>query len=143
MKYDLLNIVEYQEEGIGEGTGEMIEEKDWSVLILNYFPGLAADKIADMQKHLKTKECFILLEGKAVLIVADGEESPDNLQAYEMEKGKIYMVPQGIWHKPMMKENAKILLIENSGTVAENSPRCSLNENQMQQIENWQSFFDK
>lgn len=90
-----------------------------------------------MQRHLETDESFILLEGKAVLFAAGGEDAPDELEHYIMEPGVIYTVPKGIWHTQAMSEDAKILLIENSGTVAENSPRCPITQQQQQQVIEW------
>ena len=114
----------------GPGTGGVVESHGWSVLLLNYLPRLQPIRIRDMQKHTNTDECFILLQGKALLFTADGEDMPDRVQCDVLETGRIYRVPQGIWHAPAMTEDAKILLVEGNNTTAENSPRKPLTQEQ-------------
>jgi len=130
---DLLGVTTYE----GPGIGGTVEGREYTILLLNYLPRLSPDKSADMQRHLETDESFILLQGKAVLFAADGDEKPGQLQHYVMEPGTIYTVPKNIWHTQAMTEDAKILLVENSGTVAENSPRCPITEAQQSQIQEW------
>ena len=132
---NLLNLTSYD----GPGIGGIVEGREYTILLLNYLPRLSPDKITDMQRHLETDESFILLQGKAVLFAAEGEEKPGALQHYVMEPGMIYTVPKNIWHTQAMTEDAKILLVENSGTVAENSPRCPITQEQMDQIKSWGS----
>lgn len=123
---NLLRVTRHDDAGIG-GT---VEGREYTILLLNYLPRLSAHTITDMQRHLETDESFILLQGKAVLFAAAGEEKPGELQSYILEPGVIYTVPKNIWHTQAMTEDAKILLVENSGTVAENSPRCPISEEQ-------------
>lgn len=131
--HPIISVVNYE----GPGVGGTVEGREYTILLLNYMSRLAPDKIIDMQRHLETDESFILLQGQAVLFVAEGDEAPGALEHYVMESGKIYTVPQNIWHTQSMTEDAKILLVENSGTVAENSPRCLITENQKEQIIQW------
>ena len=121
----------------GAGIGGIVEGREYTILLLNYLPRLSPDKITDMQRHLETDESFILLQGKAVLFAAAGDEVPGELEHYVMKPGVIYTVPKNIWHTQAMTEDAKILLVENSGTVAENSPRCPITEDQCKQIQQW------
>lgn len=132
---ELIQVTQYDGAGIGgEITGR---GNAYTVLLLNFLPRLHYNCIGDMQRHTETDECFILLQGKAVLFVAEGAEAPGQLQHYVLEPGKIYNIPCGIWHTQAMTEDAKILLVENSGTVAENSPRCPITEEQKAQIAQW------
>lgn len=130
---NLLSVTSYD----GAGIGGTVEGREYTILLLNYLPRLSPDKIMDMQRHLETDESFILLQGKAVLFAAAGDEVPGELEHYVLEPGVIYTVPRNIWHTQCMTEDAKILLVENSGTVAENSPRCPITEQQRQQIQQW------
>ena len=115
---NLLTVTSYD----GPGIGGTVEGREYTILLLNYLPRLAPDKITDMQRHLETDESFILLQGRAVLFAAAGEDRPGELEHYVLQPGTIYTVPRNIWHTQAMTEDAKILLVENSGTVAENSP---------------------
>lgn len=131
----LIQVTQYDEPGIGgEITGR---GNTYTVLLLNYLPRLHYSCIADMQRHTETDECFILLQGKAILFAAEGEQTPGQLQHYVLEPGKVYNVPRGIWHTQAMTEDAKILLVENTGTVVENSPRCPITQEQKDQILQW------
>ena len=130
---NLLTVTSYD----GPGIGGTVEGREYTILLLNYLPRLAPDKITDMQRHLETDESFILLQGRAVLFAAAGEDRPGELEHYVLQPGTIYTVPRNIWHTQAMTEDAKILLVENSGTVAENSPRCPITEAQQAQIRSW------
>lgn len=129
-------LIEIREHS-GAGIGGEISRERFTVLLLNFLPRLAADRIADMQRHTETDECFVLLEGKAVLFAAEGADAPGEIEAYPLEQGRVYVVPQGIWHTQIMTEDAKILLVENTGTVASNSPRHPITEAQRAQIAAW------
>lgn len=129
----LIKQTTYEEPGVGGA----VEGREYTILLLNYLPRLSPDKITDMQRHLLTDESFILLQGKAVLFAAEGDDAPGPLEHHVMEQGVIYTVPKNVWHTQSMTEDAKILLVENSGTVAENSPRCTITQSQREQIISW------
>lgn len=38
-----------------------------------------------------------------------------------METGKIYNVKKGVWHQIFVSRDAKVLIVENHNTAAENS----------------------
>lgn len=118
----------------GEGIGAFVCGDGFLVSILNPLPRLCPEQTVSMQKHNETDECFILLCGRAMLYAADGGEAPDVLKACLLEPGKIYTVPRGIWHSPVMSGDAKILLVEKPGTIDENSPRVQLTESQRETV---------
>lgn len=122
-------IMERQHDG--EGIGGEIAAKDYLCSFLNFLPRLVPEKVVSMQKHTETDETFVLLQGKAMLFLADGEDRPEQISAVRLEPGRSYTVPLGVWHAPVMSEDAKILLVENNNTVDRNSPRVSLSEEQM------------
>lgn len=129
----LLSVTRHEAGGIG-GT---VEGGGYTILLLNHLPRLSPEGIEDMQRHLETDESFILLQGRAVLFAAEGEQAPGKLEHYVMEPGVIYTVPRMVWHTQSMTEDARILLVESNGTVAENSPRCPITPEQRQQIRQW------
>lgn len=127
----LLDVYEYEEGGIG-GTAAF---GAWQALLLNYLPRLAPKEVADMQRHTQTDEIFILLKGQAILFTAGGEDAPTGaLLGTPLERGKLYRVPQNVWHTQVMTPDAKIALVENSDTVAENSPRHPITQQQRSQL---------
>ena len=119
----------------GDGIGGEIHAVDYMCSILNFLPRLVPERTTSMQKHTETDECFILLQGKAMLVLADGEDSPNQIQVVKLRKNTIYNVPLGVWHTPIMSEDAKILLVENNHTIESNSPRFSLTEEQMDLVQ--------
>ena len=110
-----IEIYEYE----GEAYEPTMHFGEWRVALMNYSDALSA--INKYERHMLTDEVFVLLSGKATLIV--GEEKTE----YKMEKFKIYNVKKGVWHATVMSEDAKLLIVENHNTSAENSEKIFYN----------------
>ena len=106
-----IEISEHNEQGFKK----LVSFENWRVAILNYHERYNADGIKHLERHLITDEVFVLLQGKATLII--GEE----MTQYKMEPNKLYNVKKGTFHNVCMSKDAKILLVENDGTGRENS----------------------
>ena len=78
------------------------------------------DIIEKLERHLLTDEVFVLLSGKAMLLL--GEKA----QAVNMDTGKIYNVKKGAWHAIKVTPDAKILIVENHNTGFENTQYMSI-----------------
>ena len=113
---ELIRISEHDGSGIGGETfcGEFL------VSVLNFLPRLVPEKV--------------LLQGRAMIFLADGMDRPENISCRTLEPNKIYTVPKGVWHQPVMTKDAKILLIEKSNTVDANSPRLPLTDGQTAEV---------
>jgi len=59
--------------------------------------------------HQDTDEVFFVLEGEMSIEFRDG--------SVQICEGEIFVVPKGIEHKPVAKEQCKILLIEPKGII--------------------------
>ena len=59
--------------------------------------------------HPETDEVFIVIKGRMTIHLRDGQ--------VDLDEGEMYIVPKGIEHKPVAKEECHILLIEPMGTV--------------------------
>ena len=59
--------------------------------------------------HPETDEVFLVLKGKLDIHFRDGKVT--------LNEGEMYVVPQGIEHKPVAESECHILLIEPAGTV--------------------------
>lgn len=59
--------------------------------------------------HPETDEMFLVVEGELELLFRDGSVT--------LTEGEMYVVAAGVEHKPVAKEECKILMIEPSGTV--------------------------
>jgi mannose-6-phosphate isomerase-like protein (cupin superfamily) len=60
-------------------------------------------------KHPETDEAFIVLEGSLRIEFRDGTVT--------IEKGEMYVVPKGVEHKPVAKQEVKMLLVEPKGVL--------------------------
>lgn len=111
-----IEIYEYT----GEGYEPTMNFGEWRVAIMNWSPAL--DAVTKYERHMLTDEVFVLLEGKASLLI--GEEKV----TYKMEKYKIYNVKKAVWHGTAMSPDAKLLIVENHNTSAENSEKFFFDE---------------
>lgn len=59
--------------------------------------------------HPETDEAFIVLEGELDIEFRDGKVS--------LEQGEMFVVPKGVEHKPIAREECKVLLVEPEGVV--------------------------
>ena len=95
----------------GNDFKAVMEFEGWKIGILRYSERFSCFNV--MERHLKTDEAFILLEGEAVLY--------ENETPYKMEKCKVYNIEKGVWHHIVVSEDATVLVVENSNTAKENS----------------------
>ena len=102
----------------GLGYNPTMHFDSWRVAFLNYAERF--DRIEKLERHLLTDEVFVLLSGKAMLLL--GEKA----QAVNMETGKIYNVKKGVWHAIKVTPDAKILIVENHNTGFENTQYMSI-----------------
>jgi mannose-6-phosphate isomerase-like protein (cupin superfamily) len=58
--------------------------------------------------HPETDDFFLVLEGHLVIQLRDGE--------VRLGPGDLYVVPQGVEHRPVAKDEVHLLLIEPQGT---------------------------
>ena len=126
MQDKLFDIVTFED----EGYMPLIDFNCWRVAFLRFIDELLPENIIHAEKHLETDEVFVLLAGRALLIIGTGEDSIDELTYYEMEPCKLYNVKQSTWHNVVLSTDATILLVENRNTTSENTAYCKLNEGQ-------------
>lgn len=106
-----LEITEYS----GEGYKPMIHFNNWRVAILRDAPRFRPSKEVRLERHMLTDEVFVLLTGKATLLMGEtGEEVP-------MEPCKLYNVKQEAWHHIWVSPEASVLIVENDDTGLDNS----------------------
>lgn len=60
-------------------------------------------------RHPDTDEVFLVLAGKLLIRMDDGD--------VELGPGQLYVVPQGVPHQPESSEGAEVLLVEPSTTI--------------------------
>ena len=108
----------------------LIDYQSWRVALMNYTVDLLPEKINRMQKHTETDEVFVLLIGRCILFIGEGDESVTKVHAVDMELYKLYNVKKGVWHSHTFSEDARVLIVENCDTVDANSPFAPLSESQ-------------
>lgn len=106
-----MKIGEYE----GEGCRRLIDGPSWTVAVINYAPRFDAANFVRMERHLRTDEVFVLISGKATLVVGD------SANLLEMEPAKAYTIESGEWHHVFVSRDAKLLVVENSDTSPANT----------------------
>lgn len=112
----------------------MVDYQSWRVALMNYTADLLPEKINRVQKHTETDEVFVLMKGRCILFIGEGEESVTKIHAVDMELYKLYNVKKGVWHSHTFSEDARVLIVENRDTVVENSPFVPLSESQCKEV---------
>lgn len=59
-------------------------------------------------KHDETDDFFLVLKGRLTIQLRD--------QDIDLEAGELFVVPRGVEHRPVAKEEVHLLLIEPAGT---------------------------
>ena len=128
----------------GEGYKPLIITKDWQAAQLNYMKELDPENIVKIDKHTKTDEVFLLMQGIAVLIIADDflEGDPIQFETTQMQPGVIYNVPVNRWHNIAMAEDAQVFICEDSNSHLEEFILRDLSVKEQEQLRNQlKSFF--
>ncbi|MFZ5881655.1 MAG: hypothetical protein ACOY0R_20000 [Chloroflexota bacterium] len=112
----------------------LVDYQSWRVALMNYTPDLTPDKIDRMQKHVETDEVFVLMTGRCILFLGEGDETVTAVHAVDMQPYKLYNVKRGAWHSHTFSEDARVLIVENRDTVEENSPFTGLSGEQQKQV---------
>ncbi len=126
-------LIEVREHN-GADYKPLIDYQSWRVALMNYTADLLPEKINRMQKHTGTDEVFVLLAGRCILFLGEGEESVTDIHAVDMELYKLYNVKKGAWHSHTFSEDARVLIVENRDTVEANSPFVGLSVEQQREV---------
>lgn len=112
----------------------LVDYQTWRVALMNYTPELTPEKINRMQKHTDTDEVFVLMKGRCILYIGEGENTVTRVHAVDMEPYKLYNVKRGVWHSHTFSEDARVLIVENRDTTDANSPFVGLSKEQQKEI---------
>ncbi len=126
----LLEVLEYKE----EGYSPVVDYCSWRVAVLNYSDRLLPQNLSAMQRHNETDEVFILLRGRCILFVGEGDQDISDIWGVDMQPLKIYNVRKSTWHTHTLDRDAMVLIVENRDTTYDNSPFCPLTSPQQQII---------
>lgn len=126
----LLEIRQYE----GLGYQPIIDYGAWRVAILRYHPELEPGAIGSMQRHDETDEVFVLLEGRCILFLGDGDAEIGTIHAVDMQPLKAYNIKQRAWHTHTLSRDAVVLIVENRDTTSANSPTRPIQPDQSVRI---------
>ena len=112
------------------------ENPVWKVGIKNFKPANSLEGTTCLERHNKTDELFVLLDGRCTLLFADDDNGKAvNIGKVEMEPMKVYKIPATLWHNPVTWPGVKLVLIENNPTDMTNSDVCDLSAAQLEEIQ--------
>lgn len=100
----------------GAGFFPLVLAENWQVAFLNFSADQLAESIKKIDRHLQTDEVFVLLDGQAILIVAEEMASGLSFICQPMLPQKIYNVSRNVWHNIVLGEKGKVLIVENRDT---------------------------
>ena len=126
----LLEIREYN----GAGYQQLIDYDTWRVAILRFIDDLAPQDLTKMQRHNETDEVFVLLSGRCILFLGEGNEHISTLHAQDMESLRLYNVRRRCWHTHTLSKDATVLIVENRDTSSSNSSEVLLDEEQRKKL---------
>jgi len=127
---NLLEVLDYTK----EGYSPVVDYDAWRVAVLNFSNDLLPGNIKALQRHNETDEVFVLLSGRCILFIGDGDEKVTDIFAENMQPLKIYNVKKSVWHSHTLSRDAKLLIVENRNTTFDNSPFCPLTGIQQKMI---------
>lgn len=119
----------------GPSYQPLVDFEAWRVAILNYSPDLLPHNLTRMQRHNETDEVFVLLAGRCILFVGDGEATVTQMHAVALAPGQVYNVRKAVWHTHTLSTDAKVLVVENRDTTYDNSPFTPLSAEQQRQLQ--------
>jgi hypothetical protein len=112
------------------GYKPLIDYENWRVAILNFSEELRPQNITSLQRHNETDEVFVLLRGRCLLFLGEGDQTVTAIHGQDMIPQTLYNVKKGVWHSHTLSEDAMVLIVENRDTTFDNSPFCPLTDDQ-------------
>jgi len=73
--------------------------------------------------HPDTDDFFLVLKGEITIEMRDGDVT--------LRQGEMFVVPAGVEHRPVAKEEAHLLLIEPAGTPNTGDPATAAQKNKI------------
>jgi ureidoglycolate hydrolase len=119
---NLIDIQKYD----GEGYMSLVSYGTWRVAVLKYLDELQPDKIKTMERHLSTDEVFVLVKGKAQMVLGGNHANIGDLSYYPLAIGEINNIKQNTWHTIILSKDAHLIIIENDDTGIANSQYCQI-----------------
>ena len=117
-----------------DGFKILVKYQSWRTAVLNQGKENKTESISYIEKHNESDEVFVLLKGKAYLIVGGDGDKPHSFEVLPMDLLKTYNVKAKVWHACLMSSDASIYIVENIDTGRENGEHYSLTAEEKQKI---------
>lgn len=129
---DLIQVLAYE----GEGIDEVYNNKSWLLSIKNWREANDVDHISRLEIHHTTDQQFILISGKACLLLAPKDmDDTTEIQVQPLEVGKIYNLPIETWFNNVLSQDCKLMYCEGADAGDNgNSEYRSLSPAQIQAV---------
>ncbi|MHB9030801.1 MAG: ureidoglycolate lyase [Candidatus Latescibacterota bacterium] len=101
----------------GSGYAPLFESRhDWMVAVYNGcpFPGY-------LERHNTSDEAFILMAGRAIMIVGDNGPDASIAKPVELAPFQAINIRRSVWHGLLTSREARVLIVENRDVTAGNS----------------------
>ena len=114
----------------GEGFKPLVVYGEWLVALMNWEQRFDLNEIGKVERHNETDEVFVLIEGRSILFVIEGNK----IRSVDMEPAVIYNVAAGTWHNVVGTKETKWLIVENNNTSYDNSEFRQLNGRELDDL---------
>ena len=117
-----------------EGFKILVKFQSWRTAVLNPGKNNRPESLNYIEKHKETDEVFVLLRGKAYLIIGGDGEKPASLEVLAMDLLKTYNVKMNVWHGVILSDDASIYIVENIDTTRQNGAYHDLSKEEKELI---------
>ena len=98
----------------GVGYAPLIFDGDWQAALLNWEPPIDAAGCHEIERHARTDEVFILLQGRAWLFARMDES--EAWRHEDLRPGRLYNLARGAWHNLIASRDARLAIVERRDT---------------------------
>ena len=106
------------------GFGTVVKNARFKCAFITHSSAYGFGKVDQMKRHNNTDEIFVLLSGKAIILLLENERFAE----YVLEQGSAYNVKQGTWHYLAVSEDARVFVTESADTDGTNTDVLSLTQ---------------
>lgn len=99
------------------GFETVVETERFKCAFITHDPRYAYGAVREMKRHNKTDEVFVLLSGKATMLILENEQ----FEEIPMQPGVVYNVCTGTWHYLAASQDAVLFVAESSDTSKVNT----------------------
>ncbi|MGE0074084.1 MAG: hypothetical protein AB7S52_02550 [Sphaerochaetaceae bacterium] len=120
----------------GDGLQLVYDQGEWVIGIKNYKKANDISTLRTLERHNETDESFVLLTGACTLLCYDDTlPLASAVELVAMQEHTVYTIPKGVWHTTIMVPEAKMILLERSGTSMENSELYDLSTSVIEKVQ--------